>query len=170
MLSESKPYGNYQLCRRDTSKGRSINAFGSAFSMKPEGGFTLLELLVVIVILAGIAALVAPRLFGVMENAKSSLVKQQISNIGALLSLYKLDCATFPSSADGLEALAVKPPDESCWRGPYAQHGGVPLDPWNHPWRYASPSARPDHDYDLCSGGPQGLVEQGPSLTQYCNE
>jgi general secretion pathway protein G len=121
-----------------------------------EAGFTLLELLVVIAILGLLAALVGPRLFNVLGGAKTSLAKQQIENIGSALDLYKLDVGSYPTTEQGLAALTAKPSDVETWNGPYTKTGGVPADPWNHPWTYASPSARQGHDYDLCSQGASG--------------
>jgi general secretion pathway protein G len=125
-----------------------------------EGGFTLLELLVVIAILGLLAALVGPRLFNVLAGAKTKLTSQQIENIGSLLEEYKIDVGAFPSTDQGLVALSTKPNDVENWQGPYAKNGGVPNDPWNHPWTYHSPSAREGHDYDLCSAGPNAAPNQ----------
>ena len=120
----------------------------------------LLELLVVIAILGLLAALVGPRLFNVLAGAKTKLTAQQIENIGSLLEEYKIDVGTFPTSDEGLAALNTKPSDVENWQGPYAKNGGVPPDPWNHPWTYHSPSAREGHDYDLCSAGPNAQPNQ----------
>jgi general secretion pathway protein G len=123
-------------------------------------GFTLLELLVVIAILGLLAALVGPRIFNVLGGAKAKLTVQQIDNIGSLLEEYKIDVGTFPTTDQGLAALNTKPNDVENWQGPYAKNGGVPNDPWNHPWTYHSPSSRENHEYDLCSAGPNGTPNQ----------
>jgi len=123
-----------------------------------EAGFTLLELLVVIAILGLLTALVGPKLFNILGGAKKSLAHQQIENIGGALDLYKLDVGTYPTGDQGLGALATKPNDVDSWNGPYTKTGGVPMDPWNHPWTYHNPSTREGHDYDLCSGGPTGTA------------
>lgn len=127
-----------------------------------DAGFTLLELLVVIAILGLLAALVGPRLFNILSGAKTSLAHQQIENIGSSLDLYKLDVGSYPTSEQGLSALVAKPTDVETWNGPYTKTGGVPKDPWNHDWGYASPSTRPGHDYDLCSSGPNGAANATP--------
>ena len=134
-----------------------------------EAGFTLLELLVVIAILGLLAALVGPRLFNILGGAKQSLAKQQIDNIGSALDLYKLDVGNYPSGDQGLAALATKPSDVETWNGPYTMTGGVPADPWNHPWIYKNPSSRPGHDYDLCSPGPSGQGSEPGQGDAICN-
>lgn len=134
-----------------------------------DAGFTLLELLVVIAILGLLAALVGPRLFNVLGGAKTSLARQQIENIGGALDLYKLDVGSYPTSEQGLAALTIKPSDVETWNGPYTKTGGVPADPWNHPWSYASPSSRQGHDYDLCSGGANAVSAQPAQEGAICN-
>ncbi|MEJ0047471.1 MAG: type II secretion system major pseudopilin GspG [Rhodospirillales bacterium] len=96
----------------------------------------------VIAILGLLTALVGPRLFNILGGAKKSLATQQIENIGGALDLYKLDVGSYPTGDQGLAALATKPNDVDNWNGPYTKTGGVPQDPWNHPWTYHSPSTR----------------------------
>ena len=134
-----------------------------------ESGFTLLELLVVIAILGLLAALVGPRLFNILGGAKTSLAKQQIENIGGALDLYKLDVGGYPTTEQGLAALQTKPSDVETWNGPYTKTGGVPADPWNHPWAYHNPSSRQGHDYDLCSPGPNGQASEPGQGEAICN-
>lgn len=134
-----------------------------------EDGFTLLELLVVIAILGLLAALVGPRLFNVLGTAKSKLAVQQIENIGSALDMYKLDVGAYPTSDQGLAALVAKPNDVDNWNGPYTKTGGVPKDPWEHPWTYHSPSGRQGHDYDLCSAGSNGQSAEPGAPGAICN-
>src|ERR1700722_2185087 len=122
---------------------------------RDERGFTLLEILVVIAILGLLIGLVAPAALRQLAGAKVSVAKQSVERIGTILDMYKLDTGTYPSSEQGMRALVEKPADSSGWSGPYVK-GAVPVDPWNHPYIYRSPSSRPDHDYDLCSTGPTG--------------
>jgi general secretion pathway protein G len=118
-------------------------------------GFTLLELLVVIAILGLLIGLVAPAVLRQLGNARTSVAKQSIERIASILDLYKLDVGSYPTTDQGLYALAERPADVSNWNGPYVK-GGVPLDPWNHGYIYRDPSTRADHDFDLCSEGPSG--------------
>lgn len=134
-----------------------------------EAGFTLLELLVVIAILGLLAALVGPRLFNILGSTKAKLASQQIENIGGSLDLYKLDVGSYPTGEQGLQALLEKPADVQTWNGPYTKTGGVPKDPWDHPWIYHNPSSRSGHDYDLCSPGASGQGTEPGQGDAICN-
>jgi general secretion pathway protein G len=118
-------------------------------------GFTLLEILVVIAILGLLVGLVAPAALRQLGGARISVARQSIERIGGILDMYKLDVASYPTTDQGLQALVTAPDGVSNWSGPYVK-GGVPLDPWNHPYKYTQPSNRPGHEYDLCSEGPSG--------------
>src|ERR1700733_7313209 len=118
-------------------------------------GFTLLELLVVIAILGLLIGLVAPAVLRQLGNARTSVAKQSIERIASILDMYKLDVGSYPTTEQGLRALVERPTDVSNWNGPYVK-GGVPIDPWNHPFVYRDPSDRAGHDFDLCSKGPAG--------------
>jgi general secretion pathway protein G len=120
-----------------------------------EAGFTLLEILVVIAILGLLIGLVAPAALRQLGFARTSVAKQSIERIGGVLDLYKLDVGSYPTTEQGLGALAEAPRGVASWNGPYLK-GGVPQDPWGHPWSYRAPSQRGGHDYDLCSPGPAG--------------
>jgi general secretion pathway protein G len=118
-------------------------------------GFTLLEILVVIAILGLLIGLVAPAALRQLGGARLSVAKQSIERIGTVLDMYKLDVGSYPTSEQGLQALAERPTGVDTWNGPYLK-GGVPMDPWNHLYAYRNPSNRSGHDYDLCSAGPNG--------------
>ena len=90
-----------------------------------------------------------------LGGARVSVAKQSIERIGSILDMYKLDVGSYPSSDQGLNALVEAPAGASSWNGPYIK-GAVPVDPWNHPYTYRSPSNRQNHEYDLCSAGPTG--------------
>jgi general secretion pathway protein G len=122
---------------------------------RDDHGFTLLELLVVIAILGLLIGLVAPAVLRQLGNARTSVAKQSIERIASILDMYKLDVGSYPTTDQGLRALAERPTDVSNWNGPYVK-GGVPLDAWNHPYVYRDPSTRAGHDFDLCSEGPSG--------------
>lgn len=124
---------------------------------RDETGFTLLELLVVIAILGLLIGLVAPAALRQLGGARMSVAKQSIERIGSVLDMYKLDVGSYPTSDQGLAALVDPPTGVSSWSGPYIK-GGLPVDPWNHPYAYRNPSNRSGHDYDLCSAGPSGTT------------
>lgn len=122
-------------------------------------GFTLIEIMVVIVILGILAGLVLPRFMGRTEEAKKVKAKLQIENLEAALKLYKLDNGAYPTTEQGLEALVQKPTTGAIpanWReGGYLEKGKIPLDPWNRPYMYVSPGVK-NKDFDLKSLGGDG--------------
>lgn len=132
---------------------------------RDQRGFTLLEILVVIAILGLLIGLVAPAALRQLGGARVSVAKQSIERIGAILDMYKLDTGVYPPGEMGLRALVEKPPGSTAWNGPYVK-GDVPVDPWNRPYTYRSPSSRANRDYDLCSGGPSG---NAGAADQICN-
>jgi len=121
-------------------------------------GFTLIEILVVIAVLAMLAALVAPNVFQHVGTAKDATARSQIELLGAGLDAYRLDNGRYPTTDQGLEALQVQPttqPLPSNWRGPYLRKA-VPLDPWGNPYIYLSPGEMNPRGYDLLSLGADG--------------
>lgn len=126
---------------------------------RPTEGFTLLELLVVITVIAILAALVSPMVFHNVGDAKVSATKSQIEMLGLALDAYRLDNDYYPSSAQGLDALVQSPagdPVPRNWRGPYLKKG-VPVDGWGRPFIYKSPGELNVTSYDLSSLGRDGL-------------
>lgn len=122
--------------------------------MKDKRGFTLIEILLVVVIIGALAAMVVPRLTGRSEQAKTTIARVDIeSNIASALKLYELDNGNFPTSSQGLMALLVKPstsPLPSNWNGPYLEK--EPYDPWGRRYEYAHPGTH-GTSYDLYSKG-----------------
>lgn len=117
-------------------------------------GFTLLELLVVVVIIGLLAAYVGPRYFSQLSKSERSSAKAQIESFGKALDAYRLDTGQYPSTQQGLAALMVQPPETPKWNGPYLQKS-VPLDPWGRPYVYRAPGQQ-GADFDLLSLGRDG--------------
>ena len=118
-------------------------------------GFTLLELLVVMVIIGLLAAYVAPRYFAQVGKSEVRSAQAQISALRSALDTYRLDLGQYPSTEQGLAALLLRPQGATRWNGPYMQKA-VPPDPWGRPYQYKSPG---EHgDFDLLSFGRDGQV------------
>jgi general secretion pathway protein G len=118
-----------------------------------EGGFTLLELLVVIVIIGLLAGLVAPRYFDQVAKSNTKVARAQIDSLEKALDQYRLDVGLYPTTEQGLAALNNKPQNLEKWAGPYLKKA-VPADPWGAKYLYKSPG---EHgDYDLSSLGSDG--------------
>lgn len=121
---------------------------------RSQAGFSLIELLVVIIILGLIAGLVGPRLFGRVGQSKQATAKAQIELLGAALDQYRLDVGAYPASGAGLQAL-VQNPNVPNWNGSYLKKTAVPLDPWGKAYQYKCCPG--DHgDYDIWSHGADG--------------
>ncbi|MBW1789899.1 MAG: type II secretion system major pseudopilin GspG [Deltaproteobacteria bacterium] len=137
------------------------NASIKTFQPASARGFTLIELMVVIVILGVLAGLIVPRIMGRPEEAKQTKARIQMESLETALKLYKLDNGTYPSTEQGLEAL-VEPPTVGelprAWRqGGYLEKGKIPKDPWRNPYIYLSPGIH--GDFDLVSYGSDGQPE-----------
>ncbi|MFH1440913.1 MAG: type II secretion system major pseudopilin GspG [Candidatus Omnitrophota bacterium] len=122
--------------------------------MKKKQGFTLIELMLVVIIIGVLVSMVMPRLVGRSEQAKVSAAKADINaNIDLALSMFELDNGRFPTTEEGLAALRAKPGSLDTWKGPYLKKD--PKDPWGRPYIYKSPGTH-NEDYDLYSSGPNG--------------
>ncbi|HNW40225.1 MAG TPA: type II secretion system major pseudopilin GspG [Candidatus Omnitrophota bacterium] len=124
-------------------------------AVKNPGGFTLIELMLVVVIIGALVAMVTPRLAGRGEQARAAAANADINaNIATGLKLYELDNGNFPSTSEGLNALLVKPDSARNWNGPYLEK--KPVDPWGKEYEYKSPGEHRKSDYDLYSLGKDG--------------
>lgn len=123
-------------------------------NVRKNQGFTLLELLVVIVIIGLLAAYVGPRYFSQLGKSERGTAKAQIEGFGRALDNYRLDTGHYPDTALGLKALVERPGSEPKWNGPYLQKA-VPLDPWGNAYVYRKPSAS-GQDFDIFSYGKDG--------------
>ena len=120
-----------------------------------ERGFTLVELLLVLVILGILAAIVVPKFGGRTEQARITAAVTQISTFGTALNAFEVDTGSYPRGEDGLRQLLVAPADVTGWRGPYLM-SDIPLDPWGHAYIYEFPGRINPSGYDIISMGPDG--------------
>ena len=119
-----------------------------------ERGFTLVEILVVITIIGLIMALVGPRVLNYLAESKVKAAKIQIESLSSALDLFYIDVGRYPSTSEGLTALAQPPGGIQSWNGPYLRSGTVPNDPWGHVYIYRSPG---EHGaFDIISLGSDG--------------
>ena len=132
-------------------RGRPQGLFDRSRS---DAGYTLLELLVVMGILAVLTAVATPQLMGYFGKAKTQSVQLQIENIGTALELYYMENGSYPSVSVGLKALVEATPEAPRWNGPYLKKAKSLLDPWGHPYQYKYPTA--NGDYEVYSLGPSG--------------
>ncbi len=137
--------------RRKTNKADSLRPSSFALS---HGGFTLLELLVVLGIIAMLAGIVGPQVMKHMGESKTKAAKVQIEDLSAALDMYKLDLGRYPTSEQGLKALIESPDSAKRWNGPYLRKAKMPLDPWQQDYHYVSPG---EHGkFDLFTWGADG--------------
>jgi len=134
-------------------------------------GFTLIEIMVVIVILALLAALVGPKLIGRTDDAKITDTKVQIRNMETALKLYKMDTGSYPSTEQGLNSLIVAPTTgvipKNFKEGGYLESKKIPKDPWGNDYIYLSPG---EHgDYDICSFGGDSVKGGEKNGADICN-
>lgn len=117
-------------------------------------GFTLIEIMLVVIIISVLAAMVMPRLVGRSEQAKVAVARADVeANISQALELFEMDCGRFPATEEGLTALRANPASLPDWKGPYLKKD--PKDPWGKAYIYRSPGTH-NNDYDLYSSGPNG--------------
>lgn len=135
---------------------------------KTEGGYTLVELLVVITIIGLIVALVGPRVLGYLGDSKVKTAKIQIQGFSSALDLFYLDAGRYPSSSEGLNALVQRPGNVSTWNGPYLKGGTVPVDPWGKAYAYRAPGQHGPFDIvSLGSDGQEGGTGNAADITSW---
>ena len=130
----------------------------------PKDGYTLIELLVVLTIISLIVGLVGPRVLGYLGESRVKTAKLQIEGFSSALDLFYMDAGRYPTSGEGLDALAKRPPDVESWNGPYLRGSRVPVDPWGHAYIYRSPV---DHlpPYEIVSLGPDGRAGSASNIS-----
>lgn len=129
----------------------TAHAFRNGRLARRGRGFTLLEILVVLVILGLMASLVGPQVFKQLAGSKTKAAQLQIQELSAALDLYRLELGKYPSSEQGLDALITKPRNADNWNGPYLKKSVIRKDPWGNDYQYRSPGQY--GDFDLWSLG-----------------
>ncbi|MFA4991262.1 MAG: type II secretion system major pseudopilin GspG [Candidatus Omnitrophota bacterium] len=133
--------------------------------IKTRKGFTLIELMLVVIIIGALVAMVMPRFAGRGEQARVAAAKADIqANIATALKLYELDNGNYPVGSDGLGALLTRPGSDINWNGPYLEK--KPIDPWGREYKYKAPGDHRSADYDLYSLGKDG-VESGDDVKNW---
>lgn len=133
-----------------------------------ERGFTLVELLVVLVILGLIAAFAAPQVIKYLGRAKTEAAGIQIQRLSGVLDLYRLEVGRYPSTEEGLEALVERPIDAESWNGPYLKKADALTDPWGRPYIYRQPGEHGDFDlFTLGADGSEGGEGEDQDLTSW---
>lgn len=130
-------------------------------------GFTLLELLVVMVIIGLLAGYVGPKYFEQIGKSETKTAKAQIDALGKALDQFRIDTGSYPTTEQGLEALNKNPGNNPKWAGPYLKKN-VPNDPWDKPYLYKSPGEHSDYDlYSLGKDGQQGGTKEAEDVTNW---
>ena len=135
---------------------------------RPDAGFTLVEILVVITIIGLIMGLVGPRVLNYLTDSKAKAAKIQIESFGSALDLFFLDAGRYPTSAEGLDALVRRPGNVGAWNGPYLKGGTVPRDPWGAAFAYRSPGQHGTYDIvSFGADGQEGGTGSGTDITSW---
>ena len=133
---------------------------------RDDGGFTLLEMLVVLAIMGLLAAIIAPQVLKYLGTSRTQTAKVQIQNVDAALQLFRLDVGRFPTQEEGLNALVAAPPTAPGWNGPYLQKAAALNDPWGTPYQYRDPGKHGEVDVfslgsDKAEGGTGEAADVG---------
>ena len=129
-------------------------------------GFTLVELLLVLVILSVLALVVVPKFAGRSQQAKIVAAQTDISALEMAIDLFEVDCSRFPTTEEGLQALIQQPADLDAWKGSYLKRGSLPKDHWGNPYVYRCPGQH-NNSYDLYSLGPDGQEGGGDDIDNW---
>ncbi|HAK97239.1 MAG TPA: type II secretion system protein GspG [Planctomycetes bacterium] len=125
------------------------------YESRRRGGFSLIELLLVLVILATLAALVVTKFAGRSKQAKVTAAETEVSRLETALDAFEIDVGRYPTSQEGLRALYDQPGNAESWKGPYLKRG-IPMDPWRNEYIYEYPGRYNQDGFDLHSPGPDG--------------
>ena len=135
-----------------------------ALRRRARAAFTLVEMLLVLVILATLAAIVIPKMAGRSQQAKVTAAQTQISNFEQALDAFEIDNGYYPKTG-GLNDLIDAPANATGWKGPYLKN--IPVDPWQNAYIYEYPGKHTQNSYDLASGGPDGRLGTDDDLTSW---
>ena len=139
-----------------------------------KNGFTMIEIMLVVIIIGVLAAMVVPNLSGRGKQARIAAARSDIDvNLAAALDLYELDNGSYPSTEQGMEALIREPessPTPANWSGPYLKKRRIPTDPWNREYVYSSPGEFNTDAYDLSSHGSDGIESKDDIVNWYETE
>lgn len=137
-------------------------------NLKQQRGFSLIELLVVLTIIALLGAVVGPQLIGSLSGAKSDTTKIQIEDFGAALDLFYLDNGRYPTTEEGLRALIVAPADLGAWDGPYLKKRNIPQDAWGNDYHYEAPGRNGLYDlYSYGADNAEGGADENRDLVSW---
>lgn len=152
---------------KKTLRTPPIVANKTQLSHRRTRGFTLIELMLVLVILGILAAIVVPKFSGRTEQARLTAAQTQItSSFGTALDAFEVDNGYYPKGKSGLQDLVTQPRDATSWKGPYLK-SAIPLDPWQHPYIYECPGKHNPTGYDLSSMGPDGRAGTDDDVTNW---
>ena len=133
-------------------------------------GFSLIELLLVLVILAALAAIIVPKFAGRGEQAKATSAQVDIAALAAALDMFEIDNDRYPTTTEGLKALIEKPSNATGWKKPYLSKIEVPKDPWGNEYSYRQPGQHNEYGFDLSSAGPDGKFNSEDDLTNWAKD
>ncbi len=143
---------------------KTTPSFHSSRLRGARGGFTLVEMLLVLMIIATLAAIVIPKMVGRGKQAKVTAAQTQISNFELALDSFEVDNGYYPKSG-GLNDLVEAPANATGWKGPYLKN--IPVDPWGNAYIYEYPGKHTQNGYDIVSGGEDGRVGTDDDLTNW---
>jgi len=136
--------------------------------IRSQSGFTLIEIVVVLIIIAGLVAVVAPNIINRLSDSNEKITRAKIANVETALKLFKVDNGFYPETQQGLSALVQFPGvgrEPKNWKGPYLEKGQLPLDAWSNDFVYVGPEQTNDGTYILMSSGEDGVANTDDDLS-----